>query len=141
VRGLAAAVLGGLIGAGITRALMRAIVVTIGNPPEFTWAGTAFIALFYIAFLTPGAVALAWSRARWPAFVLGAGALAIAVQATGIGISDLGDVGGLTTGSWVVLGALIAGMAVVFVVQALVVLKVARGAETRDEKPTEVVVQ
>src|SRR3954451_16363058 len=72
-RGVAAALLGGLLGAVLTRALMRAVMVVADGTPSFTWSGLAFIALFYVVFLVPGAVALAWSRARWPLVVFGVG--------------------------------------------------------------------
>ena len=65
-RGVAAAVLGAVVGAALTRALMRAIILVADGNPAFTWTGTAFIAIFYALFLTPGAIALAWSRAHWP---------------------------------------------------------------------------
>ena len=61
-RGVAAAMLGAVVGAALTRALMRAIIVVAGGTPTFTWTGTAFIAIFYAVFLTPGAVALAVSE-------------------------------------------------------------------------------
>jgi hypothetical protein len=90
-RGVVAALLGGLFGAVLTRALMVSVVAD--GTPAFTWSGLAFIALFYIVFLMPGAVALAWSRARWPLFIFGAGAVAIPVQAAGIAQTDLEAVG------------------------------------------------
>ena len=92
-RGVGAAVVGGLVGAVLTRGLMRLIMIVAGGDTSFTWAGIAFIALFYVVFLTPGAIALAWSAARWPLFLFGAGALAIPVQATGIATTDLEAVG------------------------------------------------
>ena len=109
-RGLAAAVLGGLVGAALTRGLMRLVMVVADGNPSFTWTGTAFIALFYVVFLAPGAVALAWSRARWPLVVFGAGAVAIPVQATGIATTDLAAVGPFSPGR-----------------QAAIVYRVARG--------------
>jgi hypothetical protein len=126
-RGAAAAVLGAVVGAALTRALMRAIIVAADGTPTFTWTGTAFIAIFYAVFLTPGAIALAWSRARWPLFLFGAGAVAIPVQAIGIATTDLADVGPFSTGQWTVLVVLFVGMAAVYVLQAVVVFRVARG--------------
>ena len=126
-RGLAAAVLGGLVGAALTRALMRLVMVVADGNPTFTWTGTAFIALFYVVFLTPGAVALAWTRARWPWFVFGAGALAIPIQATGIATTDLEAVGPFTGGQWALLVLLFLAMAVVYALQAAIVYRVARG--------------
>ena len=134
-RGVAAAVIGGLVGAALTRGLMRAIILVAGGTPEFTWTGTAFITLFYVLFLAPGAVALAWSRARWPLFVFGAGAVAIPIQATGIATTDLAAVGPFSTGQWVALIALFVAMALAYAVQALVVYRLARGVPTRSRAP------
>jgi len=125
-RGVGAALLGGLIGAALTRALMRVIMVVADGTPAFTWSGLAFIALFYVVFLAPGAVALAWSRARWPLFVFGAGAVAIPVQAAGIAQTDLEAVGPFSAGQWVALSALFVGMAAVYALQAAIVFRVAR---------------
>ena len=69
VRGVGAALVGGVIGALLTRGLMRLIVLVAEGEPSFTWTGLAFIAVFYVLFLTPGAIALAWSLARWPVVV------------------------------------------------------------------------
>jgi hypothetical protein len=134
-RGIAAALLGGLVGAALTRVVMRLVMLVAGGDPSFTWAGTAFIALFYVVFLTPGAVALAWSRARWPLAVFGLGAVAIPVQATGIAQTDLEAVGPFSTGQWVVLGALFVGMAAVYALQAAIVYRVARSGGADRERP------
>jgi hypothetical protein len=136
-RGVAAAVLGAVVGAALTRALMRAIILVAGGNPAFTWTGTAFIAIFYVVFLTPGAVALAWSRARWPLFLFGAGAIAIPVQAAGIATTDLADVGPFSTGQWAVLVVLFVGLAAVYVLQSVIVFRVARsGRRDGERKPT-----
>ena len=126
-RGVAAAVIGGLVGMALTRGLMRAVILVAGGSPQFTWAGSAFIALFYIVFLTPGAIALAWSRGRWPRFVFGAGAVAIPVQAVGIATTDLEGLGSFGSGQWTVLVVLFVGMAAAYTVQAVIVYRVARG--------------
>ena len=126
--GIGAALVGGLIGAMLTRALMRVIMVVAGGTTTFTWSGLAFIAIFYVAFLTPGAVALVWSRDPWPLFVFGAGALAIPVQAAGIATTDLEAVGPLSAGQWVVLSVLFLGMAAVYALQAAITFRMARSA-------------
>jgi hypothetical protein len=136
LRGVAAAVVAGVIGTAMTRGLMRAIVLVAGGEPQFTWSGTAFIALFYVVFLTPGAVALAWSPARWPLFVFGAGAVAIPIQAAGIAQTDLAAVGPLSTGQWTVLVVLFVGMAAAYAVQAAIAYRVARsGRRDRQGEP------
>jgi hypothetical protein len=123
---MAAALLGGLLGAVLTRALMRLIMVVADGTPAFTWSGLAFIAIFYVVFLAPGAVALAWSRARWPLFLFGAGAIAIPVQAAGIAQTDLEAVGPFDAGQWVLLSALLVAMAAVYGLQAVIAYRVAR---------------
>jgi hypothetical protein len=125
-RGVAAALLGGLLGAVLTRALMRAIMVVADGPLSFTWSGLAFIALFYVVFLAPGAVALAWSRDRWPLVVFVAGAVAIPVQAAGIAQTDLESIGPFGAAQWAALSALFVGMAAVYALQAAIVYRVAR---------------
>jgi hypothetical protein len=125
-RGLGAAVIGGLIGAALTRALMRVVIIVAGGTPAFTWTGTMFIALFYVVFLLPGAIALAWSGARWPLFVWGAGAVAIPVQAAGIATTDLAAVGPFSAGQWAALSVLFLCIAAVYAVQAAIVHRVAR---------------
>ena len=135
-RGGGAALAAGVVGAVLTRGLMRLIMLVADGQTTFSWTGLAFIALFYVVFLTPGAVALAWSRARWPFAVFGLGAVAIPVQATGIAQTDLEAVGPFSTGQWVVLGALFVGMAAVYALQAAIVYRVARsGGADRDCPP------
>jgi hypothetical protein len=135
-RGIGAALVGALVGALLTRGLMRLIVLVADGVPSFSWTGLAFIALFYVVFLTPGAVALAWSRARWPLFVFGAGAVAIPVQASGIATTDLEAVGPFTAGQWALLVPLFLAMAAVYALQALIVFRVARsGGRDRQGEP------
>jgi hypothetical protein len=133
-RGLAAAVLGGLVGAALTRALMRLVMVVADGSPTFTWTGTAFIALFYVVFLTPGAVALAWSRARWPLVPYGIGVLAIPVQAIGIATTDLEAVGPFSAGQWALLVLIFLAMAAVYGLQAAIVFRVARSPRRNGER-------
>jgi hypothetical protein len=135
-RGVGAAVVGGLVGALLTRGLMRLIVLVADGEPSFTWGGLAFIALFYVVFLTPGAIALAWSRARWPVVLFGAGAVAIPIQATGIATTDLAAVGRISAGQWALLVPLLVVMAGVYALQALIVFRVARsGRRNRQREP------
>jgi hypothetical protein len=98
-----------------------------GGEPQFSWAGLAFIALFYVVFLTPGSIALAYSRARWPLFIFGAAAVAIPVQAAGIATTDLAATGPLSIGQWACLVPLVVAMAAAYTVQAVIAYRVARG--------------
>lgn len=134
--GIGAAVLGGAVGAVLTRALMRLVALVAGGDPSFSWSGLAFIALFYVVFLVPGAVAVAWSKSRWSLAVLTLGAVAIPVQAAGIAQSDLEGVGPLGTGQWVALTALFVAMAAVYALQAVLVHRVARSVgRARESEP------
>ena len=133
-RGVVAAVVGGLVGAALTRGLMRAVILVADGDARFSWAGLVFIALFYVVFLTPGAIALAWSRARWPVVVFGAGAVAIPVQAAGIATTDLEAVGPFSPGQWAVLVLLFLGMAGVYALQAAIVFRVARSGRPYGER-------
>jgi hypothetical protein len=140
-RGVAAAVVGGLVGAALTRGLMRLVMVVADGRTSFTWTGLAFIALFYVVFLAPGAIALAWSRARWPPVLLGAGALAIPIQATGIATTDLQAVGPFSAGQWALLVPLFVAMAAVYALQALIAFRLARsGRRDRQGEPAAAVV-
>jgi hypothetical protein len=130
-RGVVAAVVGGLVGAALTRGLMRAVILVADGDARFSWAGLVFIALFYVVFLTPGAIALAWSRARWPVVVFGAGAVAIPVQAAGIATTDLEAVGPFSAGQWVALVALFVAMAAVYALQAVIAYRLARSGVRR----------
>jgi hypothetical protein len=135
-RGIGAALVGGLVGALLTRGLMRLIMVVAGGDPAFTWTGLAFIALFYVIFLAPGAIALAWSGARWPLVLFGAGALAIPIQATGIATTDLEAVGPFDGGQWALLVPLFVAMAAVYALQAVIVFRLARsGRRDREGEP------
>jgi hypothetical protein len=134
--GVGAALVGGLVGAVLTRGLMRLIMIVVQGDPSFTWGGTAFIALFYVVFLTPGAIALAWSAARWPVFLFGIGALAIPLQATGIATTDLAAAGSISAGQWVLLAPLFVLMAGVYAAQALLVYRIVRsGRRDRQGEP------
>jgi hypothetical protein len=136
VRGVLAAVVGGIVGAVLTRALMRLVILVAGGFSQFTWTGLAFIALFYVLFLTPGAVALAWSRARWPVFVLGVGAVAIPVQAVGIAQTDLEASGPFSAGQWALFVPIFLCMAAVYALQAVIVYRMARSTEReRESRP------
>jgi len=125
-RGVAAALLAGLVGAALTRGVMRLVMLVAGGTTTFSWTGTAFIALFYVVFLTPGAIALAWSRGRWPLVLFVVGAVAIPVQAAGIATTDLEAVGPFSTEEWAVLVPLFVAMAAAYALQAVIAYRVAR---------------
>jgi hypothetical protein len=115
----------------LTRGLMRLVILVADGIPQFTWTGLAFITLFYVVFLTPGAIALALSRTRWPLLVFGAGAIAIPVQAIGIARTDLEAAGPFSAGQRALLVVLFLAMAAIYVLQAAIVYRVARGGAVK----------
>jgi hypothetical protein len=127
-RGGGAALAAGVVGAVLTRGLMRLIMLVADGQTTFSWTGLAFIALFYVVFLTPGAIAVAWSTARWSLVLSSACAVAIGLQATGIATTDLGAVGPLETGQWALLVPLFVAMAAVYALQAVIAYRLARSA-------------
>ena len=140
-RGIGAAVAGALVGTALTRGLMRLVILAADGAPTFTWTGTAFIAIFYVVFLAPGAIALAWSPARWPLYVFGAGAVAIPVQAAGIAQTDLEAVGPLSAGQWALLVPLFLGLAAVYALQAAIAHRIARPGRDRQGVPAAVLAE
>jgi hypothetical protein len=124
--GGAAALVWGLAAALVFRLLMRAVAEVTSTAPSFSPGGTAFIAIFFVALALPGAIALAYSRGRWPWFVLGTGLGMLAVQAVGVGSSDLGATQHVTPGGWVLLGAVFTAMAGVIAAEALLIGRTAR---------------
>jgi hypothetical protein len=133
VRGVAAAVLGGVLGAVLTRGLMRLVILVADGFHRFTWTGLAFIALFYVVFLTPGAVAVAASSARWAKGLLVLGAVAIPVQASGIAQTDLEASGPFSAQQWALFVPIFLAMAGVYALQGALVYRVA-GSGRRDRE-------
>ena len=121
-----AALLWGLAAALVCRLLMRAIAEVTSTAPAFSPGGTAFNAIFFIVLALPGAIAVPYSRSRWPWLVLGTGLGLLAVQAVGIGAGDLGGTHHLTTGDWVLLTAIFVAMAGVIAAEAPLIGRTAR---------------
>jgi hypothetical protein len=124
--GGAAALLWGVVAALVFRLLMRAVAEVTSTATAFSPGGTAFIAVFFVVLALPGAVALAFSRSRWPWLVLGTGLGLLVVQAVGIGASDLGRTHHLTTGEWILLAAIFVAMAGVVGAEAVLIGRTAR---------------
>ena len=69
-------------------------------------------------------------------FLLGAGALAIPIQAAGIATTDLAAVGPLSAGQWALLVPLFVAMAAVYALQAVIAYRVARSrGRNREAEP------
>ena len=126
IAGGTAVLLWGLAAALVFRLLMRAVAEVTSTAPTSSLGGTAFIAVFFVLLALPGAIALACSRSRWPWLVLATCLGLLAVQAVGIGASDLGGTHHLTTGEWVLLAAIFVAMAGVIAAEAVLIGRTAR---------------
>ena len=110
VVGLGAALLAGLLMGAIARLMMRLVTVASGRPGEFSAEGTGGIMLVFVVLMLPGALlASLWrGRGRWLLLVAGTGLLL--VGATGVALTDIGDVSDLSAARWVGLAASAAGV-------------------------------
>jgi hypothetical protein len=124
--GVAAATLGGLVSAVLTRALMRTVTLITNGTPDFTWFGSIGIALVYIAALLPGAIALALTAGRWPWILFGGGIAFLAYGAVVIGSEETAHAQGLTVGRWIALVAILAAMLAIYTGQVVLVYRLAR---------------
>ena len=120
-RGTAAAVVWGLLSAAITRVLMRVVTLLTRGTPDFTWFGTFGIAVIYVAALTPGAIALAYSRTRWSWLLFGGGVAFLAYGAVVIGVEETSHAQGLSAWRWAGLIAVLLTMLTVYTAQVLLV--------------------
>lgn len=122
ITGIAAAAVPGAVSAVVTRVLMRVVSAVANTEPEFTLVGSVGIAVIYIAFLLPGCVALAWSRARWPWLLFAGGAGVLMFEAVAIGVAETSSAHAMTPSRWgllvLVLGAMLATYAAHFAVAA-----------------------
>jgi hypothetical protein len=118
---------------------MRLVAEVTSTATSFSVTGTTLIVAFFVALPLPGAVALAYSRARWALLVLGAGIGLLVLEAVGIGSTDIGATGHLDAGEWALIGLLLAAMAGVLAAQGVLVARTARRwapAEHRDPSLT-----
>lgn len=125
-RGFAAAAVPGLVSAGITRVLMRAVALVTNTGTEFTPRGLVIIAAIYIGALLPGCVALAANRGRWPWVLFGGGVAFLGYAAIVIGVQETEAAHDLTPTRWVMLVLLLLAMLLIYAAQAVVAAKWAR---------------
>ena len=121
VRRLGRAVVAGLV-AGVAcgvvaRLCMRLATLAVGEPGEFSWAGTTGIVVVFVVAALPGAVAAAFMRGRFRWAVAILLSILLCVPATGVAAADLGSLDGITTGQRV--GALTAAAGVYLAILAL----------------------
>jgi len=134
--GLAAAAIPGAVSAVITRILMRAVSVVANTEPSFSLVESSSILVIYIAFLLPGCIALAWSRAWWPWLLFVGGATALMLSALTIGLAETASAHEMTPIRWVLLVLVLVGMLATYAAQFAVAASWARrGAAPRLRRP------
>lgn len=110
------AVVAGVILGVLSRVLMRLLTITAGGEPRFSWSGTFFIVLLYVAAVVPAALVAAITAVRWLRWLAGAaGAAFLTVPALGVSSEELGalpDVSAMTQAGLIV--ASVAVFATVF---------------------------
>ena len=124
--GLVAAAVPGAVSAVITRILMRVVSNVVNTEPTFSLVSSVAIAVIYIAFLLPGCLALAWSRAWWPWLLFVGGAGVLMFEAVVIGLAETSSAQGMTPIRWVMLMVALGGMLVTYAAQFAVAASWAR---------------
>jgi hypothetical protein len=130
--GLVVAMVAGVVDGGIARLLMRGVALATDQAPAFTVEATLGIMLIYTITAVPlGVTAKLTSRrrARFAAGVLGT--LVLGFFSTTIGVQEVTNADGLTTLHRLGLGACVAGLAAVVLLQPWVVLRLVNGRWTR----------
>lgn len=124
VVGLGAALAAGLVLGAVARLMMRLVTLAAGNATEFSLAGTLGIMVMLAVFMTPGALLAALWRGRGRWLLLAVGTVLLLVVASRVAISDVGDVGGLSSARWVMLIAASAGVFVAILAMPLAVVRI-----------------
>jgi len=132
--GVGAALLAGVLMGAVARLMMRLVTLATGRPGEFSVGGTAGILLVFVVPMVPGALLAALWRGRGRSLLLLAGTALLLVGATGVAVSDVGDVSGLSAGRWVALAAAGLGVYAAVVALPLLILRLIR----REELPVAV---
>jgi len=130
--GLLVAVAAGVIDGGIARLLMRGVALATGQIPAFSVEATLGIMLIFSITAVPLAVTAKLTSHRIGRFAAGAlGTLMLGFFTTTIGVQEVTNSDGLTTLQQLGLGACVAGLAAVVLLQPWVVLRLVNASLTR----------
>lgn len=124
--GLGAALLVGVALGAVARLMMRLVAVAAGHHGEFSIGGTVGIMVAFVVVMVPGSLlaALWWGRGWWTLLAAGTGLLL--VVATGVAISDVGDVSGLPPVRWAFLLLAAGGVYASILAMPIVISRVVR---------------
>jgi hypothetical protein len=134
--GLGAALAVGLVLGAVARLMMRLVTLAAGHTPEFSLGGTLGIMIAFALFMAPGALLAALWRGRGRWLLLAGATVLLLVVASGVAITDVGDVAGLSTGRWVLLVAAAVGVFVAILAMPLAIYRlVGRAVPARPAAP------
>lgn len=124
---VAGAVMSGVVLGALSRLFMRLLTLAMDGEPGFSWSGTFFIALIYVAAVAPAALAAAITMRWWRWLAAAAGSAFLLLPAIGVFSEEVGSVAGVSTMAWIGLGAAsVAVFATVFVAPAAAIWLVDR---------------
>ena len=125
--GLVVAVVAGVVDGGVARLLMRGVALATEEVPAFTLEATAGIMLVFAITAVPLAVTAELTSRRPVRFAAGAvGTLMLGFSATTIGVQEVANADGLSPLRLLALGACVAGLAAVVLLQPWVVLRLVK---------------
>ena len=130
--GLAVAAVAGVLDGGVARLLMRGVALATEELPAFSLEGTLGIMLIFSITAVPLGVTARFTSRRAARFVAGAlGTLILGFFATTIGVQEVTNADGLTALRRLGLGACVAGLAAVVLLQPWLVLRLATRGWTK----------
>ncbi len=122
--GVAAGVATGIVAGLVARLMMRLATVAGGGDTGFTLTGTAMIVTMFVVAAVPGSVLAALRTRRGRCALLVVGSLLLCLSATGIAITDLGQLPSLSTPQWLGVALSTLGVYVAILTMPLVALRV-----------------
>ena len=130
--GLVVAVIVGVLDGGVARLLMRGVALATEQVPAFSVEATLGIMLIFSITAVPLSMTVRLTARRGPRFAAGAlGTLMLGFFTTTIGVQEVTNASGLTTLHQLGLGACVAALAAVVLLQPWVILRLVNGSWTR----------
>jgi hypothetical protein len=129
--GLVVAVVAGVLDGGVARLLMRGVALATEQVPAFSVEATLGIMLVFSITAVPLGVTATLTSRRGARLAAGAfGTVVLGFFATSIGIQEVTNANGLSVLHQLGLGACVAGLAAVVLVQPLVILRLVNASRT-----------
>ena len=130
--GLVVAAVAGVLDGGVARLLMRVVAVATEQVPAFSVEATLGTMLIFSITAVPLGVTAQLTLRRAARFAAGAlGTLILGFFAATIGVEEVTNASGLSALQRLGLGACVAGLAAVVLLQPWVVLRLVNGSWTR----------